>query len=67
MMMGIWFLSSFFGNYLCGYLGTFWEKMSKGSFFMMLAGISIAAGLLMVAIYSPLRKAIGDENRAHAG
>jgi len=67
MMMGFWFLSSFFGNYLCGYLGTFWEKMSKGSFFMMLAGISIATGLLMVAIYSPLKKAIGDENRAHAG
>jgi POT family proton-dependent oligopeptide transporter len=67
MMMGFWFLSSFFGNYLCGYLGTFWETMSKGRFFLMLAGISIATGLLMVAIYSPLRRAIGDENQAHAG
>jgi len=66
MMMGFWYLSSFFGNYLCGFLGTFWEKMSKGTFFMMLAGISIAAGVLMVLVYSPLRKAIGDENRAHA-
>src|SRR5512144_2962143 len=33
MMMGVWFLSSFFGNYLAGYLGTFWEKISKENFF----------------------------------
>ena len=66
MMMGFWFISSFFGNYLSGYLGTFWETMSKGSFFMMLAGISLATGVLMVALYAPLRRAIGDENRGHA-
>lgn len=31
MMMGIWFLSSFFGNYLSGYLGTYWGRMSPGA------------------------------------
>jgi hypothetical protein len=25
--MGIWFLSSFFGNYLQGFPGAFWERM----------------------------------------
>jgi POT family proton-dependent oligopeptide transporter len=65
MMMGFWFLSSFFGNYLCGWLGTFWETMTKGSFFLMLAAISLLTGLLMVVIYAPLKRAIGDENRAH--
>lgn len=66
MMMGFWFISSFFGNYLSGYLGTFWETMTKGHFFLLLAGISLATGVLMVALFAPLKKAIGDENRAHA-
>lgn len=65
MMMGFWYLSSFFGNYLTGYLGTYWETMTKGRFFLMLAAISILTGLLMVLIYAPLKRAIGDENRAH--
>jgi hypothetical protein len=30
MMMGMWFLSSFFGNYLGGFIGeAFYEKMPK--------------------------------------
>jgi POT family proton-dependent oligopeptide transporter len=64
LMMGFWLLSSFFGNYLSGFLGIFWETMTKGRFFLMLAAISLLTGLLMVAIYAPLKKAIGDENRA---
>ncbi len=66
MMMGFWYLSSFFGNYLAGYLGTFWETMSKGSYFLMLAAISLATGGLMVVLYAPIKRAIGDENAAHA-
>jgi POT family proton-dependent oligopeptide transporter len=59
MMMGMWFLSSFFGNYLCGYLGTYWEKMSHASFFLMLMGLSCGAGLCMFAVLKPLKRAIG--------
>ncbi len=59
MLMGVWFLSSFFGNYASGFLGSFWEKMSKESFFILLSAISIAAGLAILAIYKPLKKAIG--------
>jgi POT family proton-dependent oligopeptide transporter len=65
MMMGFWFVSSFFGNYMSGYLGTYWEKMTHSHFFVMLAGISIATGVLMVLLYAPLKKAIGDENKVH--
>ena len=61
-MIGRWFVSSFFGNYLSGYLGTYWERMSKTSFFVMLAGISFATGVAMIALMAPLKKAIGDEN-----
>jgi len=66
MMMGFWYLSSFFGNWLCGVLGAYWELMTKGSFFLMLAGISLATGLLMAALRAPLQRAIGDENAAQA-
>ncbi len=62
MMMGVWYLSSFFGNYASGYLATFANRMSNSSFFLMLAGISLATGALMLAVYAPLRRAIGDEN-----
>ncbi|HAM49315.1 MAG TPA: MFS transporter [Nitrospiraceae bacterium] len=59
MMMGVWFLSSFFGNYLSGYLGTFWEKMSKENFFLLMFALSFAAGLAFFALLKPLKKAIG--------
>jgi len=59
MMMGVWFLSSFFGNYLSGYLGTFWEKMPKEQFFLLMFGLSFAAGLAFFALLKPLQKAIG--------
>ncbi|HRG98023.1 MAG TPA: peptide MFS transporter [Polyangiaceae bacterium] len=62
LMMGMWFVSSFFGNYMSGLLGTLWEKMSKGSFFLMLSGLSFATGIVMLLLMVPLKRAIGDEN-----
>ncbi|MHC1744836.1 MAG: peptide MFS transporter [Syntrophobacteraceae bacterium] len=44
MMMGIWFLSSFFGNYFSGFLGTFWERMPREAFFLMLTGLGLGGG-----------------------
>jgi POT family proton-dependent oligopeptide transporter len=61
MLMGMWFLSSFFGNYLSGYLGTYYEKMPKDRFFMMLALLGVIAGLAMFALKRPLKKAIGED------
>jgi proton-dependent oligopeptide transporter, POT family len=62
MMMGVWFLSSFFGNYLSGYLGTFWEKMPKEDFFLLMFSLSFAAGLAFLALLDPLKRAIGPTN-----
>ncbi|MBX3229547.1 MAG: peptide MFS transporter [Labilithrix sp.] len=66
MMMGMWFISSFLGNYLQGYLGTYWNKMEKSTFFFMLTGLSFLAAGSMLAVMVPLKKALG-ENRAPAG
>jgi len=65
MMMGFWFLSSFFGDYLSGYLATYANRMSHSGFFALLAGISLITGAMMIALYLPLKRAIGDENAAH--
>jgi POT family proton-dependent oligopeptide transporter len=62
MMMGVWFLSSFFGNYLSGYLGTYYEKMSRGSFFMLLTALGVGAGLAIFALSKPLKNAVGHDN-----
>jgi POT family proton-dependent oligopeptide transporter len=59
MMMGVWFLSSFFGNYLSGYLGTLWEKMPKENFFLLMFAMSFAAGIAFFGLLKPLKKAIG--------
>ena len=56
-----WFLSSFFGNYLSGYLGTYYEKMSHSSFFLMLAVLGVAAGLANFALSRPLKNAVGPD------
>jgi len=58
MMMGVWFLSSFFGNFLSGYLGTFWGKMPKENFFLLMFTLSFAAGMAFFALLRPLKKAI---------
>ena len=60
MLMGMWFLSSFFGNYLSGYLGTYYEKMPHNEFFALLAVLGISTGLAILALKSPLRQAIGE-------
>ena len=59
MLMGMWFLSNFIGNYFTGYLGTFYEKMSREMFFAMLGGLGLIAGAAIFALGKPLRSAMG--------
>ncbi|MEW6110927.1 MAG: peptide MFS transporter [Thermodesulfobacteriota bacterium] len=61
MMMGVWFLSSFLGNYAAGFLGHYWEIVPKDIFFVMIALIAFAAGVAILLILKPLKKAIGPE------
>ena len=62
MMMGMWFISSFLGNTLSGYIGILYTRWSHEQFFMLLTAMGIAAGLSMWAFNRPLKKALG----AHA-
>jgi proton-dependent oligopeptide transporter, POT family len=55
MMMGVWLATSFTGNFVAGYLGSFWSSMDKGSFFLMIAAIAAVAGVVILAFVRPLR------------
>jgi POT family proton-dependent oligopeptide transporter len=58
LMMGVWLLTSFFGNFMSGWLGSYWTFMDKATFFFMLAAISAAAGVMIFAFNRPLRDAL---------
>ena len=60
MLMGVWLATSFTGNFLAGYIGTFWSSMSKADFFLMLAIISAVSGLSIVLLHRPLRAVLQD-------
>jgi POT family proton-dependent oligopeptide transporter len=62
MMMGMWFMSSFLGNILSGYIGVLYTKWSADTFFMFLMALGIAAGLAIAAFNKPLRKAMGSHS-----
>ena len=55
MMMGLWLATSFTGNLLAGWLGSFWSAMDKPSFFLMLAGLAALAGIVIFAFNRPLK------------
>ena len=59
MMMGVWFLSSFIGNYMTGYLGTFYTKMPKETFFLVLCILGIGTGIVFFAIKGRINKVLG--------
>ena len=56
MMMGIWLATSFTGGFLAGYIGSFWSRMEKPEFFLMVAAISALAGVMIFACRWPLRE-----------
>jgi POT family proton-dependent oligopeptide transporter len=60
MTMGLWLATSFIGNFMSGWLGSFWSAMDKTSFFLMLAAIAAFAGIVIFACSRPLRGVLGD-------
>jgi POT family proton-dependent oligopeptide transporter len=60
MMMGLWLGTSFFGGFLAGYIGSFWSRMEKPEFFLMVASIGALAGMMIFACRWPLRGAMRE-------
>ena len=60
MLMGVWLATSFIGNFLAGYLGSFYSSMEKTQFFLMIAAVAVFAGLVIWAFNRPLKAALRD-------
>jgi POT family proton-dependent oligopeptide transporter len=60
MMMGVWLATSFTGNFIAGYLGSFWSQMDKAHFFLMIAAIAGLAGASIAAFNRPLRATLKE-------
>jgi POT family proton-dependent oligopeptide transporter len=60
MLMGLWLATSFTGNFIAGWLGSFWSTMDKTMFFLMIAGIAMIAGAVILAFDRPLSRIIRD-------
>jgi len=61
VMMGVNFLSNFAGNYMAGYLGSFWSGMPKTHFFTMIAGISAVTSLAIFALSRLLNPILAED------
>jgi POT family proton-dependent oligopeptide transporter len=60
LMMGMWFLSSFFGNILSGYIGQLYTTLSADVFFILLMALGIAAGVAIWLFNKPLKNAMTE-------
>jgi POT family proton-dependent oligopeptide transporter len=55
-MMAVTFVPNFLGGgFLQGWLGSFWSSMSKLDFFLMIAALSAAAGVITWSFDRPLK------------
>jgi len=59
-MMGAWFMSSFFGNYMTGFVGMFYTRMTNFNFFLMLTAMGVVTGLIFIILRKPVAKIIGS-------
>jgi len=51
MLMGVWLATSFVGGFLAGWLGSFWSRLDKPVFFLLVAGIAALAGAAIFALH----------------
>src|SRR5258708_34361876 len=58
LMMGVWLATSFVGNFLAGFLGSYWSSMEKATFFLMIAGVAGFPGLSIFLLNKPLHKTL---------
>jgi len=64
MMMGVWFLSSFFGNFLSGVIGVLYTRWPHEAFFALLTALGLGSGALIWLFNRPLRTAMAGASTA---
>ena len=64
MMMGMWFITSFTGNQLQGYIGSFFSEMNKSQFFLLCAALGAVASIVTWLFERPLRPILENKQPA---
>src|SRR3989440_5274801 len=49
MLMGLWLATSFAGNLIAGWLGSFWSSMDKTTVFLVIAGLALNGSNVILA------------------
>jgi POT family proton-dependent oligopeptide transporter len=56
MLMGVWFLAVFAGNWIAGKLGTLWSSYTHVTFFSIFVVTSLAASVMLFFLRRPLKR-----------
>ena len=67
MVMGLWMMTSFVGNFGAGWLGGYWSSLSSHNFFLLVAAIAALAGLMLGAARRPLQALIVEPSSGAGG
>lgn len=59
LLMGVWFLTSFFGNLLAGFWGGKYGQISNFALFITLSAISLISAVIFAFLIPKLKKIIG--------
>lgn len=59
LMMGVWFLSNALGNKLAGFAAGFFSTMPLATLFGVVAGLTLTAAVLLLALIPAIRKLMG--------
>jgi proton-dependent oligopeptide transporter, POT family len=60
-VMGIWFLAASVGNWLAGKAGSLFESMPLPNLFGWVAGIALAASLVLALLVKPTKRLTASE------
>ncbi len=62
MMMGVWLMTSFAGNLLQGYIGSYFSRMDKISFFLLCACVAVVPTVVFWVFNIPLKSILHKES-----
>ncbi len=63
LMVGVWLATSFPGNFLGGYLGSFWSSMDKVDFFLMIAQYIAGAAVVIFFFNAPMKRILNRQEQ----
>jgi hypothetical protein len=58
--MGLWLATNFAGHLMGGWVGTFWDVISKGEYFLLLAAIAVTTGIAIWILDRPFKSILKE-------